>query len=139
MEFMQEDTESESVESLINDFTVEILQKGKIYSINVLYSEKYSKDMVKHFVDSYKLILKQLISSETLSDIDYISESDLELLNSINQTEYPLKYDDLLDAFNDNLSNNPDSNLVSYNDSVYSYSEGAFIADNIAKSLKKKM
>ena len=136
MEFMQEDTESESVESLINDFTVEILQKGNIYSINVLYSEKYSKDMVKHFVDSYKLILKQLISSEKLSDIDYVSESDLELLNSINQTEYSLKYDDLLDAFNDNLSNNPDSGLVSYNDAVYSYSEGAFIADNIAKSLK---
>ena len=44
-------------------------------------------------------------------------------------------YDDILDAFNDNLAKYPDNKLVSMNDKVYSYAEGAFIADKIAKSL----
>ena len=46
-----------------------------------------------------------------------------------------LLYDDVLDAFNANLINCPDNNLVSYKGRSYSYAEGAFIADKIAKSL----
>ena len=85
---------------------------------------------------TYKLILSQILTANKLSDIDYISEADLELLDSINQTANDLIYEDILDAFNDNLSINPDVNLVSYKDNVYTYAEGAFIADKISVSLK---
>ncbi|WP_296887371.1 non-ribosomal peptide synthetase [uncultured Methanobrevibacter sp.] len=44
-------------------------------------------------------------------------------------------YSDVLDAFNGNLSKYPDNMLVSYNNRVYSYGEGAFIGDGIAKKL----
>ena len=44
---------------------------------------------------------------------------------------------DILDAFNDNLSKYPDNPLVHYKDNSYTYSESAFIADRIAKSLKE--
>ncbi|WP_406534985.1 amino acid adenylation domain-containing protein [Methanobrevibacter sp.] len=126
----------EDMNDFITDFEVEVIQNGSDYSLNIIYSNRYSKDMVERFAESYKLILAQLISVERLSDINYVSESDLELLDFINQTEYDLIYDDILDAFNNNLSNNPDSNLVSFNEDVYTYAEGAFIADKIAESLK---
>ena len=44
-------------------------------------------------------------------------------------------YCDVLDAFNDNLSRCPDSALVSMYDRFYSYGEGAFIADRLARRL----
>lgn len=46
-----------------------------------------------------------------------------------------LKYGDILDAFNDNLLKYPNNKLVTYKDVSYTYSEGAFIADKIAKQL----
>ncbi|WP_407432411.1 condensation domain-containing protein, partial [Methanobrevibacter sp.] len=54
---------------------------------------------------------------------------------SYNDTEHSLIYEDILDAFNDNLSSNPESTLVSYMDVSYSYGECAFIADKISRKL----
>ena len=71
-----------------------------------------------------------------LSQINYTSDSDIKILNTYNQTEAPLVYDDVLDAFNDNLSKYPNNKLVSSRDISYSYGESAFIVDKIAKSLK---
>ena len=72
----------------------------------------------------------------TLSDNQFIlSKSDVELLDSYNKTEHPLEYEDVLDAFNKHLAQSPNSPLVSMYDRVYSYGEGAFIADAIAKYL----
>lgn len=63
--------------------------------------------------------------------------SDLKILDFYNQTQCALKYDDILDAFNDNLNAFADNNLVSYKNVSYTYAEGAFIADKIAKKLIK--
>ena len=82
------------------------------------------------------MILNQLLGVDNLSDINYVSSSDLELLDTYNDTSYDLTYSDLLDAFNVNLEKSPDNILVSYRDKSYTYGEGAFIADKIALSLK---
>ena len=134
-ESMQEDNDSESVENLINDLSIDIVQKGKSYLIYIQYSARYSEDVMNRFVESYKSILSQIICVDKLSEINYVSDSDLDLLDTYNQTEHALKYNDILDAFNDNLSNNPNNTLVSYNDDVYSYAEGAFIANKLANRL----
>ncbi|MBO4531945.1 MAG: amino acid adenylation domain-containing protein, partial [Paludibacteraceae bacterium] len=102
---------------------------------NVVYSDKYSKSFIERFVESYKMILSQLISVETLSDINYVSQSDLELLDSINQTEHPLRYDDILDAFNDNLETCENNLLVGYEDTDYTHGQGAFIINEVANKL----
>ena len=103
--------------------------------IKVLYSDKFSKEFIKRFVDSYMLILNEIMDVKELSNINYTSKSDLILLNSYNETEHSLMYGDILDAFNDNLTKFPNNNLVSMGDNAYTYSQGAFIADKIAKKL----
>ena len=117
------------------DFNVNVSLKEKNYILNINYSEKYSEFMVKRFAQSYNLILSQILKVDELSDINYTTSADLEFLDTYNQNDYPLKYDDILDAFNENLMKYPDNKLVLYNDSVYSYSESAFIADKISKKL----
>ncbi|MCR5027402.1 MAG: AMP-binding protein, partial [Methanobrevibacter sp.] len=125
------------MQDFIIDFNVDLIQQGSDYYLNITYSDSYSKDMVAHFIELYKLILSQLTDADRLSDIKLISEEDTKLLDSFNQTEYPLEYYDILDAFNYNLSKYPDNPLVSYKDSVYTYAEGAFIADKLASALKE--
>ena len=117
------------------DFNVNVSLEDKNYILNIIYSEKYSEFMVKRFAQSYNLILSQILNVNDLSDINYTTLSDLEFLDTYNQNDYNLKYDDILEAFNDNLAKYPDNKLVLYNDAVYSYAESAFIADKIAKKL----
>ncbi|MBQ2831509.1 non-ribosomal peptide synthetase [Methanobrevibacter sp.] len=119
------------------DLSLSIFNAGEDrLMIRTLYSSLYSKDFIEHFVESYKLILQDIIEVEELKDINYTAGVDFELLDSYNQTGHSLIYEDILDAFNDNLAKYPKNNLVSYNDNVYSYDEGAFIADKIADSLR---
>ena len=105
-ESMQEDSESRNIDELISDLSIDIVQEGKSYYIYLQYSAKYSEDVMNRFAESYKSILSQIISVDKLSEINYVSGSDLEILDDINQTEHDLKYDDILDAFNDNLKKN---------------------------------
>ncbi|MBQ2612572.1 MAG: amino acid adenylation domain-containing protein [Methanobrevibacter sp.] len=123
-------------QDMISDLSVIVDRKDDNYTLNIIYSNKYSEKTIKRITDAYNLILSQIINANNLSDINYITKEDLELLDNYNKTEHDLLYDDILDAFNDNLSDYPDNNLVSYNDSVFTYTEGAFIANKIAKSLK---
>ena len=122
---------------LISQFLCVLNDSGDDFVISVYHSDKYSRENIIRFVEAYSRILTQILDKDTLADIDYISDDDLKLLDSYNQTEHVLKYDDVLDAFNDNLSKNQDNTLVSYNDVSYSYGEGAFIAKSIADDLKE--
>ncbi|WP_407462410.1 amino acid adenylation domain-containing protein, partial [Methanobrevibacter sp.] len=124
-------------QDLIGDLSFFVFNEdGDKLGIKILYSQKFSNDFIKSFAKSYELILKEMMYVDDLSDINYVSSSDLDILDSYNQNEKDLDYDDILDAFNDHLLRYPNNPLVSYNDVSYSYAEGAFIAEGIANSLK---
>ena len=130
-----EENIADSTGVLFSDFSVNVVHKGNDFTLNIMHSARYSENLVERFAYSYNAILSQMLTADNLCDIDYICDNDLMIMNDINQTESPLKHDDLLDAFNDNLADYPDNNLVSMNDRRYTYGEGAFIADKIAKKL----
>ena len=125
----------EEMDDLISDLSVNVVHNGEEYSLIIAYCDKYSKEMIQRFMEVYKLILHEITSVEELKDINYISKDDLKRLDKIINTERQLNYEDVMDAFNYNLSRNPRATLVSYNDVSYSYGEGAFIADELAKRL----
>lgn len=120
-----------------SNFSVSVyyLKENK-FRIRILYSEEYSDNFIKHFINSFKMILHDMLNVSQLSDINYVKDSDLRILDSYNKTEYKLNYEDILDAFNYNLSKNPNNKLVSYKNTSYTYAEGAFIANKIYNSLK---
>ena len=122
---------------LINPLSANVTKEKDRYTLNMMYSDKFSADTIKHFGETFKLILHDIIKVDKLSEINYITSEDIELLDNINKNEQPLDYDDIMEAFNENLSKYPNDKLVSYNDKYYSYVEGAFIADKIAKHLNE--
>ncbi len=113
--------------------TVNDLDDG--YLVNLYHSEKYSRNTAIRFVEAYAKILTEILTKENLADIDYVSIKDLNLLNKINNTDYILEYEDILDVFNFNLSKYPNNTLVSFNDKQYNNGEVAFISRKIAKYL----
>ncbi|WP_405295390.1 D-alanine--poly(phosphoribitol) ligase subunit DltA [Methanobrevibacter sp.] len=119
----------------VSDFlcVVNDLEDGFVVSVSHL--DKFSQNTAKQFVESYKLILEQIISVDKLEEIDYTANEDIALLDSYNQTEHDLDYEDILDAFNYNLSKHPENKLVEFNDLSYSYAEGAYIVDAIGRRL----
>ena len=124
------------INNSISDFIVEVFQKkDNRYALRIIHSPKYSNDFVNHFALSYNLILQEIIKADKLQDVNYIGHEDIEILDRLNLTQHDLRYDDILDAFNNNLAKFPNNNLVSMNDNTYTYSQGAFIADKIAKHL----
>ena len=122
--------------NMICDFNVEVAEKNENYNLSIMYSNKYSNSFVEHFAQSYKLILQQIITAERLDEISYISDEDIEILDSYNRTEHKAKYDDILDAFNENLSEYENNTLVTYKDKSYTHGQGAFISNEIADRLK---
>ncbi|WP_407432946.1 condensation domain-containing protein, partial [Methanobrevibacter sp.] len=120
---------------LISDFLCVVNDLEDGYLVNVDSCSKYSDNLIIRFLNAFKEILIEALNKDNLSDINYVLDSDVELLDSFNETENPLDYADVLDAFNDNLSNNPDNMLISYKDNSYTYCEGAFIAYEIAQKL----
>ena len=120
----------------LGDFNAHVIKRdNNNYTLNIKHSQKYSDATVKRFLASYELIANQILDVNELKDINYTASSDLNLLDSYNRTQHSLRYRDVLDAFRDNLLENPENDLVSFKDKVYSYGQGAFIADKIAKRL----
>ncbi len=126
----------EPTEDFISDLDVEIFQNEDNYSLEIKYSDKYSKNFIEVFANTYQMILQDILSVDNLSDINYSRPSDLELLDTYNDTSHDLVNVDVLDAFNDILLRYPDNMLVSYKDCSYTYTAGAFIANKIALTLK---
>ena len=124
------------MESLIADLNADVVERENRYHLNINYSNRYSSDFINRFAKSYKLILHDILKVTELSKINFICQEDIELLDGYNNTEHPLKYDDIIDAFNDNLSKYPDNDLVYYNDASYTYGEGAYIAKVLKDELE---
>ena len=120
----------------VSEFSCVVNDLDDGYLVGVNHSDNFSQITAKRFVMVFKEVLIQCLDKENLKDIDYISNEDIGLLDSYNHTETLLMYNDVLDAFNDNLAKYPDNNLVSFNDKIYSYAEGAFIANEISNCLK---
>ena len=120
----------------VNDFLCVVNDLEDGFVVTVSHLDKFSQHTAKQFVKVFKEVLVQFSEKEKLEDINYISDEDIKLLDSYNKTEHSLVYDDVLDAFNDNLAKYPKNNLVTYKNNIYTYDEGAFIANEIANNLK---
>ena len=119
----------------VSEFSAVVIDLDDGYLISIDHSDKFSQNTAERFANVFKEVLIQISEKESLGDIAYVSNDDLKLLDSFNQTETPLPYENILDTFNDNLSKHSSSPLVACNDVSYSYGEGAFIADKIRERL----
>ena len=126
---------SEDTLGLVSSWQCVVNDLDDGFVVSISHDDKYSQSTAIRFVKAFANILNEIIEKESLSDINYTIEEDINLMNKINDTDAEITYNNILPAFNDSLSKYLDCKLVEYEDVSYTYGEGAFIIDKIAKSL----
>ena len=99
----------------------------------------YSEQMISQFLESYEAVVESFLKEEYLRDINIATKSQVELLDSFNQTDLP--YDDtqtIVSLFCQQAKATPDNIAVVFKDKKYSYNEVDVMSDRIAAHLIKK-
>ena len=108
---------------IIGDLSFNLIRSGDSYILGYAHSSKYSEATVKRMASAFDRIVFGFISCVKLSEIQYVSDEDVEIEEKINNTSVPLQYSDILEAFRSRVKESPDSVLLTYLDRRYTYAE----------------
>ena len=104
------------------------------YQVKAEYnSNEYSASLISQYLESYEAVVKGFLSQEYLRDINIATASQIETLDSFNQTD--VDYDDsqtIVSLFRRQARETPDNIAVVYKDKRYTYKEVDEISDRIA-------
>ncbi len=98
----------------------------------------YNDEIIKTMLESFEKILFDILSAEKLSDIDMLTESQLEALDSFNRRGAEYEQTDIITLFRRQVRKSPDNTAVVYLDKQYSYRELDRISENIAGYLRSR-
>ncbi|MBQ5578565.1 MAG: AMP-binding protein, partial [Prevotella sp.] len=102
-------------------------------------SNEYSQMLIAQFLESYEAVLKGFLTETYLRDIKLSTTSQVELLDSFNQTD--LDYDDtqtIVSLFVKQAKATPQNIAVVYKDRKYTYAEVDDISNRIAAFIRTK-
>ena len=126
--------------------TVEVSLYLKAFILNGKYqvkaeysSDAYSKELISQFLESYEAVVEGFLSKEYLRDIDITTASQIEVLDSFNETDQD--FDDtqtIVSVFRKRTTEMPDKPAVVYKEKSYTYREVDEISDRIATYLVAK-
>ncbi len=102
--------------------------------VNAEYkTDVYSEQTISQFLESYEAVVESFLKEEYLRDINIATKSQVELLDSFNQTDLP--YDDtqtIVSLFCQQAKATPDNIAVVFKDKKYTYKQVDEISDRIA-------
>ena len=130
----------------LRNFTLEVpfcltaYTVGSQYHVRAEYNASaYSEALVNQFVESYEATLAGFLSQANLCDINITTASQIELLDSFNQTDRP--FDDtqtIVSLFRRQAKATPDKTAVVFKDKQFTYAELDDMSDRIAGYVASK-
>ena len=130
----------------LRNFTLEVpfcltaYTVGDQYHVRAEYNASaYSETLIAQFMESYEATLEGFLSQANLRDIDITTASQVELLDSFNQTDNP--YDDtqtIVSLFRQQAKATPDKTAVVFKDKQFTYAELDDMSDHIASYIASK-
>ena len=113
---------------------------GNQYHLRAEYDASlYSEALMNEFLESYEAALDGILSQTTLCDIDITTASQVERLDSFNQTDVP--YDDtqtIVSLFRQQAKATPNKTAVVFKDKQFTYAELDDMSDHIASYIASK-
>ena len=113
---------------------VRVTQQEGRYFLRAEYNTgAYSEQLVSQFLESYETVLDAFLKGSNLRDITIVTQSQVELLDSFNQTDVP--YDTtqtIVSLFRQQVKATPENIAVVYKDKQFTYQEVDEISDRIA-------
>ena len=102
-------------------------------------SNEYSEALVSQFLESYEAVIEGMLTLQCLCDIDITTASQVEILDSFNQTDVP--YDTtqtIVSLFLRQVEATPDNIAVVYKDKSFTYREVDDISNRIAADISSR-
>ena len=109
------------------------IQDNKVQAKAEYNANEYSREFIAQILESYEAVLEGFLAQELLRDINITTASQVELLDSFNDTD--MDYDDsqtIVSLFNKQVEATPDNVAVVYQDKQFTYAQVAAISDRIA-------
>lgn len=112
------------------------------YNLRISYkSAYYSVEMIAGMAESYAAILNSMAKAETIGDLECVSKQQLNWLDKQNP-EKPLELPNgkfVIDFFNNNVENQPNSECCVFEDRRYTYKEIGELTDCLAAMIQHRI
>ncbi|MGN1086541.1 MAG: condensation domain-containing protein, partial [Porcipelethomonas sp.] len=119
-----------------SDISTDVWIKDGIYVFETEYrSNKYSREFIERYTDMLATAAKSMLTAQTLAQVNITSEEQLALINSFNDTDYPVKLVSVNKLFEKHAKANPDMTAVIANGEKLAYGELNCLANRLAHSL----
>ncbi|MBP5231721.1 MAG: amino acid adenylation domain-containing protein, partial [Clostridia bacterium] len=119
----------------------EIHRVGGGFEIWLEYrSDLYLDETMEHLIGLYDVVLRGMLTSETLAGIPLASERETEIMDALNEADMSF-YDGehtVVDLFREQVKAHPDNTLVVFKDRAYTYAEADAFTDRIAARLRSE-
>ena len=116
-----------------------VVKEGRFLMEAEYNGNEYSEALMSQFMESYEAVIEGFLTQERLCDINMTTASQMELLESFNDTDRP--YDDtqtVVSLFRRQAKATPDAEAVVFKDRRYTYAEVDDISDRIASYIISK-
>ena len=110
-----------------------IIKDGRLVAEAEYDGNEYSEALISQFMESYEAVVEGFLTQDRLCDISLTTASQMELLDSFNDTDCP--YDDtqtVVSLFRRQAKTTPDAEAVVFMEHRYTYAEVDDISDRIA-------
>ncbi|MCR4589918.1 MAG: amino acid adenylation domain-containing protein [Lachnospiraceae bacterium] len=108
-------------------------RKDGKYLFEALYrSDHYSESYMDSLADTVEQVLSELLTKEKMSDVDPLSSTQRDLLDSFNRTEADYEKKDVVSQFRFRAAEYPDNAALSFKEKTLSYRETDELTDRIA-------
>ena len=116
------------------DINVKLMIVDGKYTMRVEYDQnRYTDEMIAQHLESYDVILKEMLIREKVCEIGMTSPAQLEQLDQFNQTDTDLDMSEtIVSLFRKQAAATPDNIAVVYKNKRYTYKEVDEISDRIA-------
>lgn len=121
----------------MNKMTLMVFRREDGYRLSFRYrSDLYLRSVIESFADAFACAVREFMRKEFLKDVDLVSEEKKALLDSFNETEFPIEDKTVPEFFDEWVKKAPEHDAVVSCDRRYSYREAGRITDRIAAHLQ---
>ena len=120
-------------------FELTIRKNSGSFVVHTLYRQDlYDDGIITGMLESFDKVLAELLCKDKLSEIDMLTQAQLDKLDDENHFEFDYEITDIVTMFRRQVEKTPENIAVVYLDRTYTYKEVDRITENIAAFLKSK-
>ncbi|MGN0669605.1 MAG: amino acid adenylation domain-containing protein [Oscillospiraceae bacterium] len=127
---------SRTLDTAKSDISTDVWIKDGVFVFETEYrANKYSREFIERYTDMLATAAKSMLTAGTLGEVNITSAKQLDLVNSFNDTDYPVDLVSVNRLFEKHAQANPELTAVIANGEKLTYGELNSLANRLAHGL----